>query len=99
MTYLEDGHCSLSNNLSEVEIHPFTTGRKNWLFSDTPKGAESSAIIYSIVECAKANGLNIYEYLNFLLEQRPSSEMTDTELETIAPWSNGVQAQFSLKVE
>lgn len=99
MTYLEDGRCSLSNNLSEIEIHPFTTGRKNWLFSDTPKGADSSAIIYSIVECAKANGLNIYKYLNYLLERRPSSTMTDEELESLAPWSPDVIDQCSLEVE
>ncbi len=45
MTYLEDGHCSLSNNLSENAIRPFTVGRKNWLFSASPKGAASSAIV------------------------------------------------------
>ena len=98
MTYLEDGRCSLSNNLSEIEIHPFTTGRKNWLFSDTPKGAESSAIIYSIVECAKANGLNIYQYLTYLLEHRPSFNMTDEELEALAPWSEKVQARFAMNL-
>ena len=99
MTYLEDGRCSLSNNLSEIEIHPFTTGRKNWLFSDTPKGAESSAIIYSIVECAKANGLNIYQYLVYLLKCRPSFDMTDEELEAMAPWSKEVQTRFAINLE
>ena len=99
MTYLEDGRCSLSNNLSENEIHPFTTGRKNWLFSDTPKGAESSAVIYSIVECAKANGLYIYQYLVYLLERRPSSMMTEEELEALVPWSEDVQDRFAMKVE
>ena len=99
MTYLEDGRCSLHNNLSENEIHPFTTGRKNWLFSDTPKGAESSAVIYSIVECAKANGLNIYQYLVYLLKCRPSSMMTEEELEALAPWSEEVQARFAMEVE
>ena len=82
-----------------IEIHPFTTGRKNWLFSDTPKGADSSAVIYSIVECAKANGLNIYKYLNYLLERRPSSMMTDEELESLVPWSPDVIDQCSLDVE
>lgn len=99
MTYLEDGRCSLSNNLSEIEIHPFTTGRKNWLFSDTPNGAESSAIIYSIVECAKANGLNIYQYLLHLLERRPSFEMSDEELEALAPWSEQIQTNFAINLE
>lgn len=45
MTYLEDGHCSFSNNLSENAIRPFTVGRKNWLFSATPKGATASAYL------------------------------------------------------
>ena len=99
MTYLEDGRCSLHNNLSEIEIHPFTTGRKNWLFSDTPKGAESSAIIYSIVECAKAHGLNIYQYLVHLLESRPSFEMTDEELEALAPWNTQIQIKYGMNLE
>ena len=58
MTYLEDGHCSLSNNLSENAIRPFTVGRKNWLFSASPKGATASAIVYTMVEMAKANCQN-----------------------------------------
>ena len=96
MTYLEDGRCSLHNNLSEIEIHPFTTGRKNWLFSVTPKGAESSAVIYSIVESAKANGLNIYEYLKYLLEQLPSSKMSYEDLEELTPWNEDIVNRFSL---
>ena len=67
MTYLEDGHCSLSNNLSENAIRPFTVGRKNGLFSASPKGAASSAIVYTMVEMAKANDLNTYKYLTYLL--------------------------------
>ena len=70
MTYLENGHCSLSNNLSENAIRPFTVGRKNWLFSASPKGATASAIVYTIVEMAKANALNTYKYLTYLLSQR-----------------------------
>ena len=58
--YLEDGRLSFSNNLSENAIRPFTVGRKNWLFHDTQAGADSSAVIYSIIETAKANDLNIY---------------------------------------
>ena len=59
MMYLEDGHCSFSNNLSENAIRPFTVGRKNWLFSSSSKGAEASALTYTMVEMAKANGLNV----------------------------------------
>lgn len=72
--YLLDGRCSLSNNLAENSIRPFTVGRKNWLFSDTPKGASASATVYSIVETAKANGLNVYSYLNYLLLYMPDAD-------------------------
>ena len=98
-TYLEDGRCSLSNNLSENAIRPFTIGRKGWLFCDTPAGAESSAIVYSIVEMAKAHGLNIYKYLNFLLTQRPSISMNDSDFELLTPWNEAVKASCSIEVK
>ena len=91
-TYLEDGHCSFSNNLSENAIRPFTVGRKNWLFGDTPKGAQASATVYTMVEMAKAHDLNIYKYLKYLLENRPTSAMTDEQLEQFAPWNATVKA-------
>jgi transposase/uncharacterized coiled-coil protein SlyX len=89
-TYLEDGRCSFSNNLSENSIRPFTVGRKNWLFSDTPKGADASATVYTIVEMAKANNLNVYKYLVYLLERLPGTPMADQTLAQIAPWSKDV---------
>ena len=91
MIYLEDGHCSLSNNLSENAIRPFTVDRKNWLFSATPKGATASALVYTMVEMAKANDLNIYKYLTYLLDRRPSVDMSDGQLEVLTPWSEEVQ--------
>lgn len=91
MTYLEDGRCSFSNNLSENSIRPFTVGRRNWLFSDTPKGADASSMVYTMVEMAKAHGLNIYKYLNFLLERLPGTVMTDDELSKLVPWNETVQ--------
>ena len=90
MTYLEDGRCSFSNNLSGNSIHPFTLGRKNWLFSDTPKGAEVSAIVYIMVEIAKAHNLNIYKYLDYLLQNLPCTKMTDTVLVKLPPWALNV---------
>ena len=90
-TYLEDGRCSFSNNLSENAIRPFTVGRKNWLFSDTPKGAEASATVYTMVEMAKSHDLNIHAYLEYLLERRPSADMTDEQLEKLAPWNDDVR--------
>lgn len=92
MTYLEDGRCSLSNNLSENSIRPVTLGRKNWLFSDTPDGAQANTVYLSLIEMSKAYGLNVYEYLKFLLEHRPNKEMSDDELEQLAPWNESIQA-------
>ena len=77
MNYLKDGACSLGNNLSENNFRPFAVGRKNWLFSDSVAGANASAVVYTIVEMAKAHDLNIYGYLKYLLEHRPTKEMTD----------------------
>lgn len=87
MTYLEDGRCSFTNNLSENAIRPFTVGRKNWLFSDSVEGAEASAIAYTMVEMAKAHNLNIYQYLSYVLEQRPNENWSDEQLAELAPWS------------
>lgn len=99
MTFLEDGRCSLSNNLSENSIRPVTVGRKNWLFSDTPDGATANALYLTIVEMAKAYNLNLYEYLKYLLEHRPSKEMSDDELAKLAPWSEAIQEKCSNKHE
>ena len=91
MTYLEDGHCSLSNNWSENSIRPVTVGRKNWLFSSSVDGAEASMNIYTIIEMAKIHGLNRQKYLEYVLEHRPSAEMTDEELSLLAPWNKDAQ--------
>lgn len=90
--YLEDGRCSFSNNLSENAIRPFVVGRKGWLFSDTQAGAETSAVIYTMVENAKANGVNVYQYLKLLLEKQPNNRMSDEELERFTPWNPEVKA-------
>ena len=92
MTYLEDGRCSILNNLSENSIRPVTVGRRNWLFCDTTDGADASMMVYSLLETARANGLNPQKYLEYLLEARPNKNMSDGELENIAPWSPKVQA-------
>ena len=71
MRVLEDGRLELSNNLAERSIKPFVIGRKNFLFANTPRGARSSAVIYSMVETAKANGLDPYRYLTWVLATAP----------------------------
>lgn len=91
LTFLEDGRCSLSNNPSENSIRPITVGRKNWLFSNSVEGAEASMGIYTIVEMAKLHGISQYRYLEYLLENRPSANMTDEELDKLAPWNEDVQ--------
>ena len=75
--YLEDGRLELSNNRAERSIKPFVMGRKNWLFSNTPAGAQSSAVIYSLIETAKENDLDPYRYLVWLLHNAPDMSQTD----------------------
>lgn len=93
--YLLDGRCSISNNIAENSIRPFCVGRKNWLFADTPKGAEASAAVYSIIETAKENGLNVYTYLEYLLMYMPDTDYHNypEDLELLMPWSETVQAE------
>ena len=67
--FLRDGEIPIDNSASERAIRPFTVGRKNWMMLNTPKGAQSSAILYSIAETAKANNLKPYEYFRFLLDE------------------------------
>ena len=98
--YLEDGGCSFSNNTSERSCKAFVTGRKNWLFSDTPKGAAASANVYSIVETAKANDVDVYLYLKYLLLKTPTKKTSDEELEKLCPWNSECQdALERMKVE
>lgn len=98
MTYLDDGRCSFSNNLSENCIRPFVVGRKGWLFCDTPAGAQASAMAYTMVEMAKANKVNVYHYLTFLFDHQPNAQMTDEELEQLAPWNEDVKAEIQRRV-
>jgi transposase len=86
--FLEDGRIELSNNRSERSIKPFVIARKNFLFCNTPRGAKASAIIFSIIETAKENGLNPYAYLNYLFEKLPNLESRDDEtLDQLLPWN------------
>ena len=87
-TYLEDGGCSFNNNTSERSCKAFVTGRKNWMFSDTPDGANASSLVYSLVETAKANNVDVYYYLKYLLLKTPTSQTDDEELEKLCPWNS-----------
>lgn len=86
--FLLDGRLEISNNRAERSIKPFVIGRKNWLFSNTPKGAEASAVIYSLIETAKENDLNPFPYLQYLFEQLPNVDIQNPEiLKGYLPWS------------
>ena len=85
--YLDDGRCSFSNNASERTVKDFVIGRKNWLFSDSVKGADASSVIYSIVATAKANGVNVYQYLKYLLEVQLPKDASDEEVDKHLPWN------------
>lgn len=69
--FLLDGRIELSNNRAERSIKPFVMSRKNFLFANTPLGAQSSAILFSLIETAKENGLDPYRYLTFVLKEAP----------------------------
>lgn len=88
---LLDGRLELSNNRAERGIKPFVIGRKNWLFSNTPKGAMASAVIYSVIETAKANGLSPFPYLTYLFDQLPNINLSDpVQLDQLLPWSDAL---------
>lgn len=93
MNYLLDGNCVISNNLAENSIRPFTIGRKNWLFSGSPKGAGASAGIYTLIETAKANGLNPTKYIQYILSDIPGTAFLEYPeiLDDYMPWDEYVQ--------
>jgi len=81
--YTEDGSWPIDNNLAENAIRPFVIGRKNWLFSNSQKGAKASANLYSLIETAKANYQEPYHYLCWLFNKLP--ETAPDNMESLAP--------------
>ncbi|MCL2530189.1 MAG: IS66 family transposase [Coriobacteriia bacterium] len=88
MRVFDDGRLELSNNRAERSIKSFVMGRKAWLFSNTPRGADASAAFFSIIETAKENNLNVYEYLKYLFDKLPN--MTTSEIDSVVPWSESL---------
>jgi len=87
-TFMKDGRIEIDNNRAERSIKPFVIGRKNWLFAVSTSGAKSSAVIYSLVETAKENGLNPFFYLQFLFEELPQLDMSaEPNIDHLMPWS------------
>lgn len=100
ITFLQDGRLEISNNRGERAIKPFVIGRKNWMFSNTPKGATASATIYSIIETAKGNGLSPFHYLNYLFERLPNIDINDNDqLDQLLPWSNSLPKECKVPIK
>lgn len=94
MIYCSNGELNISNILAENAIRPFVMGRKAWLFSDTPKGAQASAIHYSLIETAKANGLEPYAYLTQVLKALPYADTVE-KIEALLPWNIKKNSDFA----
>jgi len=87
--FLLDGRLEIDNNRAERSIKPFVIGRKNWLFSNTPGGAKASAVLYSIIETAKENGVDPFSYLVYVFQNAPNRGMHSDPLalERFMPWN------------
>jgi hypothetical protein len=89
--YLADGRLVLDNNRAERSIKPFVIGRKNWLFATSVHGANASAIVYSVIETAKENGLHPFAYLTYLFEELPQRDIQDSSsFDDLLPWSDAL---------
>lgn len=98
-TYLEDGRLPISNNYCEANIKPFATARRAWLFADTPRGAFANGVLYTLVESARANELDVYEYLKHLLTEMPNNHHLEdpSVIDSLLPWSKELPEQCHLK--
>lgn len=100
VAFLKDGRLELDNNRAERSIKPFVIGRKNFLFSNTPRGAKASAIIYSMVETAKENDLNPFAYLTYLFEELPNINVEHPHaLDELLPWSANIPNNCRVKTK
>ena len=96
--FLSDGEVPIDNLASERALRTFTIGRKNWMTINTVRGADASAIIYSVTETARANDLNVYYYMKYLLTEltqvvRADGSIDEKDLEPLMPWSKDLPAE------
>ncbi|MGI6467155.1 MAG: IS66 family transposase [Sphaerochaetaceae bacterium] len=98
VAYVDCYEASPHNNYAELAIRPFTIGRKNWLFSNTVNGAASSALYYSLIETAKANSLNVYDYLWYCFA-KGSTCKTQQDWDSLLPWNIDQREIASLKAQ
>ena len=94
--YLKDGRLEISNNRAERSIKPFVIDRKNFLFANTPKGADGSAIMFSLIQTAIENGLDPYKYLTWLMRKAKDADLTDLNtVKRLLPWNAVEEAKKS----
>lgn len=86
LRYVEDGELSIDNNIAEREIKAVVIGRKNWLFADSPEGMRANAVMYSLVQTAKANGIDPFVYLRYVIDKMPTLK-SSKEVECLLPWN------------
>lgn len=96
MVYLEDARLEIDNNRAERAIKPFVIGRKNWLFSNTPNGAYSSSVLYSIVQTALLNNINPYKYIAHVLHVLANSKINELHLDLLMPYSESIKKRFDM---
>lgn len=96
---LLNGRLELTNNLAERTVKPFVMARKNFLFCDTAKGADASALCFSVIETAKRNGLDPFGYLMFLLQELPKlgPDPVEERLLPLLPWSPDLPGYCKIK--
>lgn len=92
MRFLENGNWPLDSNPVENAIRPFVVGKRSWLFADTVGGANASANLCSLIETAKANGIEPYHYLVALLKRLPAAQTVD-DYEALLPWNIGLASK------
>lgn len=96
MNYLNDGRLSIDNNRAERAVKPFVIGRKNWLFSNTPNGADASALLYSITQSCLMNELNPYKYYTYILDLLANSKVNELKLDELMPYSKEMISKFHM---
>ncbi|VUX39424.1 IS66 family transposase [Blautia luti] len=99
--YLEDGHLRIDNNSAERALKNFAVGRRNWLFAKSVRGADVSALVYSITETALLNHLNPYTYLTYILDElrKMGAFPKEEELKKLLPWSEDLPEYCRTKLK
>lgn len=99
--YLEDGHLSIDNNSAERALKNFAVGRRNWLFAKSIRGADASALVYSITETALLNHLKPYAYLTYILDElrKMGAFPKEEDLKKLLPWSEDLPEYCRTKLK